>query len=268
MFVFFLAQSLSFNLQLQNATFAFVKFRRQTVNFSTQSCGSFVHKVDGFVRQEAVVDVTVGKHRRRNKRRIFNAHAMMNFVTFTQATQNGNGVFYTRLFYQNGLEATLQGTVLFNVLTIFVQGGCTNATQFTTSKHRLQNIACVHAAFCSACTNNGVELINKHNDLTSAISNCFKNFFQAFFKFATEFSTCYEGSQVQSVQGFILQVFRHVTSYNASCQAFCNGSFTNARFTDEHGVILFTTAQDFDNTTDFFITTDNRIQLAFASLRS
>ena len=268
LFVFFLAQSLGFNLQLQNATFAFVKFRRQTVNFSTQSCGSFVNKVDGFVRQEAVIDVPVGKHCRRNKSRIFNAHAVMHFVTFTQATQNGNGVFYAWLFYQNGLEATLQGAVLFNVLTIFVQGSCANATQFATCKHRLQNIACVHATFCSACTNDGVKFVNEHNDLTSAVSNCFENFFQAFFKFATELSTCYEGSQIQSIQGFILQVFRHVTSYNASCQTFCDSSLANAGFTDEYGVILFTTAQNFDNTTNFFVTADNRVQLAFTSLRS
>ena len=58
----------------------------------------------------------------RHNGRVSNVHAVMNFVAFFQTTQNGNGVFYRRLFYQNFLEAALQGGIFFNVVAIFIQG--------------------------------------------------------------------------------------------------------------------------------------------------
>ena len=44
-------------------------------------CG-FIHDVDGFVRQEPVCDITVGKNCCRNKRRVRNLNAVEYFVTF------------------------------------------------------------------------------------------------------------------------------------------------------------------------------------------
>ena len=186
----------------------------------------------------------------------------MYLIAFTQATQDGNCIFNARLLNHYRLETTLQRTVLFNILTVFVQRSCTNAAQLAACQHRLQDIACIHSTFGSTGTDNGMQLINKHDNLTGAFADSLQYLFQTLFEFTTVFGTGNQSCQVQSIQGFILQAFRYITGNNTSCQTFDDGSFTNARFTDKHRIIFLTTRKDFNRTTDFLITADYRVQLA------
>ena len=51
-------------------------------------------------------------------------------------------------------------------------------------------------------------------------------------------------------------------------KALSNGSFANAGLADEHGVILFATAQNLDDATDFLVTANNGVQLALLGFSS
>jgi hypothetical protein len=55
---------------------------------------------------------------------------MMYFVALLEAAQNRDGVFHGGLRHQHGLEAALEGGVLFDVLAVFVQCCGANAVQF------------------------------------------------------------------------------------------------------------------------------------------
>ena len=68
--VVFLAQRLALDFELRHAALNLVDLGRHGIDFDAQAGGGFVNQVDGFVGQEAVGDVTVGKHRRGDDRRI------------------------------------------------------------------------------------------------------------------------------------------------------------------------------------------------------
>ena len=47
-------------------------------------------------------------------------------------------------------------------------------------------------------------------------------------------------------------------------QAFYNSSFSDPRFSNQNRVILGSTIEDFDDTDNFFITADDRVNIPFA----
>ena len=71
--VVFLAQRLALDFKLRHAALNLVDLGGHGIDLDAQAGGGFVNQVDGFVGQEAVRDVTVGKHRRGDDRRILDA---------------------------------------------------------------------------------------------------------------------------------------------------------------------------------------------------
>lgn len=66
-----------------------------------------------------------------------NANAVVHLVALLKATENGYRVLDRRLVDHNGLEPTLKGGILFDVLSVLVERCRTDAVQLTSCKHRL-----------------------------------------------------------------------------------------------------------------------------------
>ncbi len=111
---------------------------------------SFIDQVDGLVGQEAVGNVAVRKRRSRDDGRIFDAHAVMHFVFFLQAAQDGNRIFDIRLAHEHDLEAAFQRGIFFDVLAIFVERRSADGAQFSAGERGLQHVRGVDAAFGGA----------------------------------------------------------------------------------------------------------------------
>ena len=59
------------------------------------------------------------------------------------------------------LEASFEGSVLFDVFAVFVQCCGPDALYIAASQSRFEHIGCIHGALCVAGADNGVYLINK-----------------------------------------------------------------------------------------------------------
>ena len=116
----FLLQGLALNFQVRRAALQLVNLRRHGINLNAQTGRGFINQVYRLVGQEAVADVAMRKHGRRDDGRILDAHAMMHLVLFLQTAQNGNGVFHVGLADVDDLEAALKGRIFFDVLAILV----------------------------------------------------------------------------------------------------------------------------------------------------
>ena len=80
--------------------------------------------------------------------------------------------------------------------------------------------------------------------------------FDTLFKIAAVLGACDHTGQIKSHQTLAFQQLRHLACMNLQRQAFRNGGFADARFTDEHRVILRAARQDLDDT--FNLGTDGR----------
>ena len=65
----------------------------------------------------------------------------------------------------NLLEASLQGTVFLNGVTILIQCRCTNTLYSATCQGGFHDIGSIHGSWRTTCTNKCVDLIDKHDDI-------------------------------------------------------------------------------------------------------
>ena len=260
-FVLFLLDGFALDLELDQTTVELVHLLRLGVDFHLDLGGGFVDQVDGLVRQEAVSDVTVRKLGGGNNRRVGNLDAVVHFVAFLQTAQNGDGRFDRRFFDHHLLETTLEGSVFFDVLAVFIQRGGADAVQFATRQRGLQHIPCVHGTFGFTSANHGVDFVDEENDLAFFGGNILKHGFQALFELTPVFSTRQQRGHIQRQHLLALEGFRHFFVDDALGQPFNNSRLTDTGFTDENRVVLAATLQDLDRTADFVVTTDHRVEL-------
>src|SRR5207245_8077618 len=135
------------------------------IYFHAQARGGLVDQVDRLIRQEAVGDIALREHRGRDDRGVRDAHAVMDFVFFLQATQDRDGVLDRRLADEDGLEAAFQRRVLLDVLPVLVERRGAGGTKLAASERRLQKVGGVHGALRRAGAHQRVELVDEEDAL-------------------------------------------------------------------------------------------------------
>ena len=189
---------------------------------------------------------------------------MKYLIALLQSTKNGNSILHSRLVNHNRLETTFQSGVLFDILTILIQSGCSDTVKFSSCKHRLQHISRIHGSVCFSCAYDQVKLINKENNISLAFFHFLQNRLQTFLKLASVLGSCYKGAHVQGKNLFVFQSLRNVSGNDSLRQSFNGSGFTYARFTDQNRIVLCLTGKNPDNISDLRITANYRIQLLVA----
>ena len=113
---------------------------------------------------------------------------MVRFITFLQSTQNRDGILNGGFQHLNGLESAFEGGIFLNVLAVFVKRRSTDAAQFAACECRLQHIRRVNRSLRRTCPNDGVELVNKEDDLSLGLFNIGEDCLEPVFKFAAIFT--------------------------------------------------------------------------------
>ena len=85
----------------------------------------------------------------------------MFFVFFLYFTKYFESLFGRSWFYDNLLEATFEGAIFLDILTVLVERGGSNALNFAAGESRLEQVGCVHRARSVSGTHNGVNLVDK-----------------------------------------------------------------------------------------------------------
>ena len=93
------------------------------INLGAQPRGRLVDQVNGLIGQEAVADVTLRKSRGSQYRRIGDANAVVNFVTFLESAQDADRILHRWFFHHHRLEAAFESWILLNMFMILVQRG-------------------------------------------------------------------------------------------------------------------------------------------------
>ena len=109
-----------------------------------------------------------------------------------------------------------------------------------------------------------MELVNEQDDLPIRFLHFPQHCLQTVLEFTAILRTCQHGRQIERDELAILQRRRNIARNDALGQPFDDSCFTGARLTNEHGVVLRTTRQHLDGSTNLFVTADYWIQFAFA----
>ena len=136
--------------------------------------------------------------------------------------------------------------------------------QFSSGQLRLQQVARIHGTFRTTCTDDIMDFIDKQDNPAFGFFHFIEHSLQTFLKLAPEFGARNQSSHIQCENGLVFQSLRHIAVENSLCQSFHHCSFTNPRLTDEHRIILRSSAQNLDGMTNLCVTADDRVQLSLS----
>ena len=196
--------------------------------------------------------------------RVGDLHAVVLFVLFLQAAQDGNGRLHGRLTDDDLLEAPLQRSVFFNVFAVLVQRRSTHAVQLTARQGGLEHVACVHRALGLAGTDHGVQLVDKDNGLALVFGQLAEHGFQALFKLAAKLGTGQQRRHVERQYALALERIGHLARHDALRQAFDNGRLADTGLANQHRVVFGAPLQHLDGTADLVVAANHRVQLTGA----
>ena len=102
------------------------------------------------------------------------------------------------------------------------------------------------------------------DDLALALLHLIQDALQTLLELAAVLCAGHQSTPVQAEHGAVFQVLRHIAPDDTLGQTLGDGSLTDARLTDEAGVVLRLTGQDADDISNFLITANDGVQLLLA----
>jgi hypothetical protein len=109
-----------------------------------------------------------------------------------------------------------------------------------------------------------MHLIHEQQDLPFRFGDLLEDRFQTLLELAAVFCAGDQRAHIQLDQTLLFQAFRHIPVDDTLRQTFDDRRFTDARLTDQGGIVLGTAGQDLHHPANLFIPPDDRIQLALA----
>ena len=85
----------------------------------------------------------------------------MVFVFLSNIVKNLESLLRRWWIHHDFLESSVQGPVLFDKLTVFIQGRGPNALNLSTGQGGLEHIAGIQRTRCTARSNHRMNLVNK-----------------------------------------------------------------------------------------------------------
>ena len=107
-----------------------------------------------------------------------------------------------------------------------------------------------------------MDFVDKEDDTAIRANDFVDHTLQALFKFALIFSAGQQCAHIEREELLLAQIFRHVASDNAFCNAFYDGRLSRSRLTNQDWIILCTPTQNLQYAPNFFISPYHGVQLS------
>ena len=213
----------------------------------------FIHRVYCLVRHKTVTDVAGCQFDTSLQCIVGVSHVVMIFVATLHVLQNLQCLLVGCRFYHHLLETALQGSVLFDGVAVFVQCRGSDTLYGSACQCRFQNVCGIHCTSSRTCTNHGVYLVDKYNDIRILLQ-FFDEHLHALFKLSAILRTSYHTCHIERYQTLVEEHRRAVVCGNHLCQSFDDGTLSNAGFTNQNRVVFLAASKDFDDALDLVLT--------------
>ena len=258
--------SLAFDLDLSRTTVEGVDLLGHGVHFKAQTCRRLIDQVDRLVGQKTRRDVAVRQLNGSHNRLVLDTNLVVVFVALLQSTQNRNGVLDRRLIDHNLLKTTLQGLILFEIFLKFVERRRTNRAQLATCQSGFQDVGSVHRAIALTRTDQRVNLVNEEQNLTVRGDHLLHHSLQSLLELALVLRTRNQRTHIERKDTLRAQVLGHVAIDDTMRNSLSDSGFTNACLTDQNRIVLGTTRENLQHTSNLLIASDHGVELATTRL--
>ena len=151
------------------------------------------------------------------------ADAVVDLVALLQTAQDGDALLEAGLVDEHGLEATLQGLVLLDVLAVLVERGGADAVQVAASQGGLQEVRGVRRPLRAARAHDRVQLVDEEDDVAARRLDLLEDRLHALLELAAVLRAGEHRAQVEREEATALQDLGHVAGDDAPGEALGDG---------------------------------------------
>ena len=185
----------------------------------------------------------------------------MLFVAGPDALEDLDGLLDGGLLDHDRLEAAFEGGIALDVLAVLVERGRANALELSAGERGLQDVGRIDGAFGRSGPNEHVQLIDEQDAVAGAL-DLLDDLLEALFELAAVFGAGDERPDIEGEQALPLERLGDISRDDALSEEFGDGRLPNARFADEHGVVLGPARKDLDDAFQLVRTADNGVELS------
>ena len=199
---------------------------------------SLVEGIDGLIRHKAVCHIAVCQFDTCQERLVCIADVVMLLIAVLDVTEYLQRLLVGRRLHLYLLEPALQGTILLNRITVFVEGGGTNTLDGSTCQCWFHDVRCIHRSWCRTSSDDGVDLVDEDDHVRVRLQLLHKRL-QSFLELSTILRASYDPRHVEGVDTLAEEHGARVVGVDQLCQSFYDGTLAHTRLTDQDGVVLF-----------------------------
>ena len=250
-------------LDLVDAALEIAQVGRRLHALDAQAAAGLVDEVDRLVGQVPVGDVAVGEVGGGDERLVGDRDPVVGLVLVADALQDLDRVGERRLFDPHRLEAALEGGVLLDVLAVLVERRGADRLQLAAGEHRLEDRRRVDRTLGRTGADERVDLVDEQDDVAAGL-DLLEHLLEALLEVAAVARAGDEGAEIERVELLAVQRVGHVVVDDHLGEALDDGRLADARFTDEHRVVLGAPRQDLHHPLELAGAADHRVELALA----
>ena len=172
--------------------------------------------------------------------------------------------FFCRGFFDlNRLKTPLQSGILLDILMVLIQRCSAYELNLSSGQGRLKDVGGIDRAFRASGPDKCVHFIDKQDDI-AGFNDLGDHSLDPLLKFSSVLGTCDHSGEVHCKKSFILYRGGHISVYDPLRESFDDRSLSDARLSDQAGIVLGPSAQDLDHSADLIFSPDHRIELSFS----
>ena len=152
------------------------------------------------------------------------------------------------------------------MLFVFGKGRGGDGSQRASCQCRFEQIGCVTGSCRTTGTDQRMRLVDEQDDRLHRGLHFVNDRTESLFELALHAGPGLQQAHVERAEFDIPEAGGNITASDALGEAFDNGGFADAGFTNENRIVLAAAHEDIDHLTDFVIATDDGIHLATAGL--
>ncbi len=206
-----------------------------------------VEEVYGLVRQEPIRYVAVAELGRRDDRLFRYLYPVVRLVAVPEAEEDSHRLFHRRLVDEHGLEAPLQRRVLLHVLAVLVERGRPDDLELAASERRLQHVRGVDSALCAAGPDDGVELVDKQDDVLLLLLQLTQHLLHPLLEVTAESGAGDEPANVEREDTLALERLRYVVRDDPLGEPLGHRRLADTGLPDQDRIVLRAAGEDADD---------------------
>ena len=184
-------------------------------------------------------------------------------IVVGDALEDLDAVLDGGLRHGDGLEAPLEGGVLFDVLAVLGEGRRADDLYLAPGEGGLQDVRSVHAALGVARADDVVDLVYDEDDVP-CLADLLDEPLHAALELAAELRACDEGREVEEVYLLVAQLVGDAAVGYPLGKPLRDGRLADAGLAYEAGVVLLPAVEDLDDALELLLAADHGVELALA----